>query len=366
MAFDIRSYAQVLDGMIQHVRGTTDKVTDFNVGSVARTLLEAPALEIDEAYQTLYYSLLEAIPTALYQGFGFGILPATPAGGLVEFTLTSPASGADLEIRAGTPLIGQNGVLYATVADAVIAAGTTSVTIQVVAQEPGSAGNADPHTLDLFNPGSDYTVDNALISGGTNQESEEDRALRFSQFVAALSRGTIAALQYAARLPVVTDPVSGASIERVERVSVQEEPGHVFLYVFNGRGATSQALVDAVTHVIEGYRDSETLEWVGGYRPAGMRVDVVAMEEYPVDVEIEVDVSPALRTDALKSEVEGAIGRVVMAALPSSDLRPIELINAAISVAGVDGAIVLSPTSPISVGLSRVLIPGEVTVTWKP
>ena len=49
MAFQPRSFPQILAEMIAYVQSNT-VVSDFNVGSVARTLLEAAALEDDEQY----------------------------------------------------------------------------------------------------------------------------------------------------------------------------------------------------------------------------------------------------------------------------------------------------------------------------
>jgi uncharacterized phage protein gp47/JayE len=52
MLFVPRTFEQILMDMIAHVRANT-KLTDFNIGSVIRTLLEAAALEDDEQYHQM-------------------------------------------------------------------------------------------------------------------------------------------------------------------------------------------------------------------------------------------------------------------------------------------------------------------------
>jgi uncharacterized phage protein gp47/JayE len=49
MAFVARTFEQILEDMVAYVQATTI-ISDFNVGSVARTILEAAALEDDEQY----------------------------------------------------------------------------------------------------------------------------------------------------------------------------------------------------------------------------------------------------------------------------------------------------------------------------
>lgn len=92
MAFQPRSFPQILEDMIAYVQANTI-VSDFNVGSVARTLLEAAALEDDEQYFQMV-QLLEAFRLTTARGedldrrlADFGILrrEATTATVYVRF-----------------------------------------------------------------------------------------------------------------------------------------------------------------------------------------------------------------------------------------------------------------------------------------
>lgn len=66
MAFVPRNFEQILTDMIAHVRANTT-LTDFNVGSVIRTILEAAALEDDEQYYQMV-QLLDAFRIATASG----------------------------------------------------------------------------------------------------------------------------------------------------------------------------------------------------------------------------------------------------------------------------------------------------------
>ena len=91
MAFQLKDFASIAASMINHMRAATQRLTDFSIGSVARTLVEAPAVEIDQAYQQFFLGLKEAIPVATYQSFDFERLPAKAASGVLRFV---PAAGA--------------------------------------------------------------------------------------------------------------------------------------------------------------------------------------------------------------------------------------------------------------------------------
>jgi hypothetical protein len=75
--------------MINWVSSTTDRITDFNTGSVTRTILEAVAIELEELYYQLLRAVEEAIEEAIYRTFNFPRNPAERATGNVRFTRLS-------------------------------------------------------------------------------------------------------------------------------------------------------------------------------------------------------------------------------------------------------------------------------------
>lgn len=366
--FQIKDFLRVVDAMIEHARAATGKITDYNVGGVARSLLESAALELDDFYQALYYGLQEAIPTAIYRGFDFELLPAVAAAGQVEFSVAT-AAVAEITIPLGTSLVSDLGIEYVTDAEGVIGVGETSVLVPVSATRVGSVGNTGPGTINTFvnftTAGLSVTNPNS-ITGGRDVETEDERAARFIAFVASLARGTVASLQYAAESVLLYSPTTGLLIERAERVNVEETTGHVNVWVHNGRGETSETLVDAIAEVIEGYYDNAQGRFVAGYRPAGMLVDVQAMNEVETDVTMSVTALAADRTAGNLAQVKATIETIILAAEADDGLVPSRIINAVLVLPFVRGATLVSPTEVVPVSPDTALVPGTVTVTWTP
>lgn len=352
-----KPFAEIVAGQVEQLRLTSNQLSDFNVGSVVRCLLEANAVELDDYYQEMYAGLLRAIPISLYVGFGFELRDAVAATGVVTLTLVDVRPEAYV-IPAGTRLIGTNAQHYRTDALVTIPSGETMATVTVTAETAGAVGNLRPHSL--TGPSSYYTVAHALaISGGVDGESEEQRAARFITYILTLARGTLAALEYAATLPEIIE--NDIVVERVQRAAVYETPGHVRLYVHNGSYGASAALLARVQAFIDGSRTDGV--WVGGYRPAGMRVDVLAMAHLALAVAIEITPLPGADRTALEPLVEAAVIAGLAAARPGSEIRPIDIINFALAVPGVSGAILLTPTASQTVPVQSVWLPA-VTVTW--
>lgn len=348
--FTPKPFSEITAGMVEHAQASTDKLTDFNVGSVVRSLLEANAVELDDYYQAVHAGLLKAIPTAIYLGFGFDRRPALAATGSMRFD--NPGE-SPVVIPALTEMTAMSGARYATREEVAVPAGGHAFVV-VAALVPGIAGNADPETVTTEFGGA--TGSNpALIAGGADAETEGQRAERFAAFIRALARGTVAALEYGCTLPVLTHPVTGVAVERVQRASVFETPGHVDLFIHNGAFGASDALIAAVQSEIDGYREGGV--WHGGWRPAGMRVDVQALQETPVDVSMELAGAPTLA-------VRGAVERLLRAAMPRQRIRPIDLVNAALSVDGVLGATVMSPTQALVVPDFAILYLDNWSAEW--
>lgn len=361
--FTAKPFLAIVTDMIAYARAVNHDVTDYNVGSVARTLLEAPAIEIDALYQAYIAGLLDGIPTAIYQGFGFAPLSAQAARGYVTFAVAE-APAAPIAVPAGTVVRDPLGIVtYTTQAAAVIT--SLTATVQIAATVAGSAGNAIAGALTAYSP-SIYgvTVTNTEpVLGGSEAETAEERRQRFARYIKSLARGTIASLEYAAYLGEVRS-ADGLTMERVRHVTIEETVGRVNCHIHNGTGGTTQALVDAVTDIIEGTWDSANGRWNPGYRPAGMRVDVLAMQEQAVDIATEITADAGLRTAAFIAGIEAALGAAVREGQRDGTLRPIELVNAALSLPGVDGATLLSPTVAPTIPANTMLMPGTIAITW--
>ena len=131
MSFQIKDFRSIVASMINVASATQNKVTDFSVGSVARTLMEAPAIEMEEMYLQMVLGLKEAIPVAVFDSFNFAQLGAIGSSGVVRFSAAGVVATAVL-VPAGTQVTTAAGTYkYVTLTDASIAIGQTYVDVLV-------------------------------------------------------------------------------------------------------------------------------------------------------------------------------------------------------------------------------------------
>lgn len=366
MAFRTKAFADIAKHMLWHFRATQTRVTDTNIGSAARVMLEAPADEIDELYQAYAKGLIEGIPTAIYRSFDFPLQPAKAASGVLRF-FSQPGRTQPVAIPLGFVASSASGQRYQTAEAAEIAVGAQWVDVLASALEPGPAGNAPENAIARrvsSAQGLASVTNPQPFANGAGMETEAERRLRFIEYVRTLARGTVASLRYAVRLAEVTDPRTGAAVERVARAVVSEGTGHVDLFVHNGSGGTSPALVARAAALVEGYDDPATGKPVPGWRPAGMRVDVLAMEEIPVAVSVLAEVAPTLRSEAMRARIARALGDTVRATPNNGRLRPLDLLNAGVALDGVEGIEIAEPSLTVPCPASAVLVPGAIAVAW--
>lgn len=368
MGFRVKTFVQIVGDMVSHMRASQRRVTDFNVGSVNRTLLEASAAEIDELYQAYAQGLIEAIPVALYRGFDFDLRAATAASGLVRFRAT-PDHEAPVVIPVGF-LVAAGPLQFQVAAQAVIPVGQQEADALVVCATDGAAGNVQPGAIaSLVGTIQDLAgvTNPSAFGNGRTVESNEERKLRFIRYVKTLARGTPEACVYAARLASLDDAATGRVLERAARCEIEETPGHVDMWIHNGVGGTSDALLARAADLVHGgWTDPQTgEELIPGYDPTGMRVDVQKMAEIPVPVSIRIQAPASARTEALKNRVRGALSTTIRASRSNSVLLPIELLNAGLALrAPVTGAQIDAPLAAVSCPKSAALVPGPIAVDW--
>ena len=368
--FQLKDFASITASMINHMRAAISKISDFSIGSVARTLVEAPAVEIDQAYQQFFIGLTEAIPVATYQSFDFERLPSSAATGVFRFT---PMTGAPtFVIQRGTAVRAPGGaVTYETQADVTVFAGVLYVDLLAVAGTPGTIGNCDAGAVtELVGSLPEVaTVSNLVaIVNGRDVETDDERKTRFRAYVSTLSRGTKAALEYGARLAYLTD-VTGSITERASYVQIDEpwtrddlQPiSLVHLYVHNGVGSTSSDLVARVAEVLHGYYDS-TGNPVAGWKAAGVKVEVMAATEIPVNVAATVTLASGYLFAAVQPLVVQAITNYLAGRSIGAPSVRAELIAAAMGVDGVFDVTVSAPSGNTAATIGQKIVPGSISV----
>lgn len=348
--------------MLNHMRGATTKITDLMPGSVSRTLVEAPAVEIEELYLQIFNGLREAIPVATFKSFGFDKLPAKYARGFVSVSRATPPA-ASFTIPAGTEFTSSDGRAYLSTQDVIWLTSATSVRIPVIAEATGLAYNISSGSITASATlDSSYTISNSAINNGRNVETDAEREQRFADYIASLSRGTNYACLYAAESATLTDE-AGNIQEYVTRSGYTEIAGYVKIFIYSSAGLPSPDLIAQGQRIINGWVDADTGKPVPGYRSGGVRVDVIAMTELEIPLDARVTMQPGYElNEAVKQNIADEFATLLSTVMPGDVLYVERIENSLLSVAGVK-AILISATENIICGANEALIPGAVTVT---
>lgn len=362
MAFQIKDFVSIAASMLNHMRGTTTKITDFMPGSVSRTLVEAPAVEIEELYQQIFNGLREAIPVATFQSFGFDKLPATYARGFVSVSCADPASEA-FTLVSGSEFTTLDGRAYLSTKPILWAEGETSVRIPVIAAKPGLSYNVAAGAItESAALDAKYTVSNAAINNGRNDETDPERETRFAAFVAGLSRGTTYACIAAAESTTVTDE-EGNIQEYVTRSGITEIAGYVRIFIYSSAGKPTAKLLANGQRLIDGHKDPETRKITSGYRSGGVRVDLLSMVEREVPLSARVRMQDGYTlTAAVIQSLEDEFATALTPVMGGDVLYVDDVRNALLNVIGVKD-VLISTSENIICGPSEVLVPGLVSVT---
>lgn len=216
----LKSFEELLQDLVLIVRASTDKITDFNVGSISRSYLEAIALlgqYLDFQVETLEESfyLSTALGTNLDKRVAdfdlFRVLGNKASGFVYFYSYTQPT--ADILIPAGTLMSTVKddsgiGRIFAVAQDTYLL--TTSalplsgfpyaVLVPVTATLSGILGNVDAKLItDLITdiPGISGISNPGAITGGTEDEDDESLRQRAKLYIQSLSKGTKNALKAA-------------------------------------------------------------------------------------------------------------------------------------------------------------------------
>lgn len=377
MSFEIVRAETRTARMIEWFSGICSTITDFVVGSKIRCKLETVAVEMESQDYEFYQAIKKAIPIAIYQAFDFNLEPAAKASGYVTFQAANVAT-VPIVIPAGTVVAVpataiSAAVTYRTTTAATLRAGQNKVAVQVICDTAGVIGNAVAGAISEMQTSISEisTVRNTTaFTTGAERETEAHRKLRFQQYIATLVRGTDTAIEYGASSATVLDN-DGNIVERVLLAKVLEPYrtddtvaiGHIYCYIYNGIGNTSDDLINNAQKIINGY-DTNGVKTVG-YKSAGVICSVLPVVEVPITINCAVTVA-AESTDAEKQNAldaaEAAINAIFPALTLGDTLHISTIIHAVMSVESVHNVYVLSPLEDINVLETQVMIPGNITV----
>lgn len=208
MAFEPKTFFDLVTDGLNYLKANTNSITSLYQGGRARTLIEVNALLLAELYLYVNDKMKEAASEGLYTALDFPPLPAMPAKTTLTFTGT-----AGTVIPAGTIVQTVAGIYtppiqFTTDTDAQIPTGSTTVNVSATAVIPQAAGNVAANTLTvLVTPiqGIQSVTNPNAASGGMDAETEQERALRFANYIQSLSQGSVASINYAAQQIIGVD-----------------------------------------------------------------------------------------------------------------------------------------------------------------
>lgn len=358
--FQIKNFVSIVAAEINVARSITDKITDFQPGSVARTLMEAPAAEMEELYLQMLQGLLEAIPEATYRSFNFDRLQPARAFGFVSMSM-SPAPVESITIPYATAFTTSDGRTYTSTEALIWGAGVPVVRVPVQAEVIGAQGNVAAGGINATSlTGGVFVVSNSAITSGRDLETDDERRARFASFIRSLSRGTMEACRYAVALSTTLD-VDGNVNQYVTRVGELEDLGYVRFWIYGSTGVASPELVGLAQRLIDGYRTDEGAI-VPGYRPAGVQIEVLPMVERAVPLSIKVSMfSGYVLNTAVQQSISDIYASTIRSIAPGTTMFLKTIVENLLAVDGVR-SIVPDSNENIACAPSEALVPGLLTI----
>ncbi len=353
-----KTWQDVVDELITATAQRTP-LTNFNTGSVIRTLLEAvaqPISELHDLVKSVFSQVFIQTATGSWldlkaQEMGVERIQASYTTGKVTFQRTD-TQGA-LTIPAGTIVATQvypDGSKYRffTVADAVMADGEASVDVDVKAEHPGADYNLTAGTITVLETaisGVDFVTNGAdwLTSAGVDEETDDSLRERLLARWQEIGTGsTKAAYEYWAK-----------SVSGVADVLVLDDfprgPGTVDVVISGPDGLPGPDVVDQVNSTIQ------------ANRPICSDVLVRAANAVDIQVQVTASASPDA-TDltsiqsAIQSAIQGLTWRI------GEDFRPARIIAAAMGVEDVVD-VACTPADTVSVADDGLVIISSLDVT---
>jgi hypothetical protein len=364
--------------MIDWFTGVCKTITDFVVGSKIRTKFETIAVEMEAQDYAWYQSLKKAIPIALYRAFDFELQPAQAAIGSAVFSIPAPVS-VSITIPANTIVgtiasLSAGEVLFKTVVDAIIGIGqTATVDIPVQCTVAGVIGNVALGTITAVKStvtgASSLAVTNgSAVTGGLEREAEDERRLRFIEYVKTLSKGTPDAVVYGAKTAylastngVITERVQSAVIYEPFLYSLIAPVGKFECYVYNGETGASDELVTEAQKIIDGYRTADNI-LIPGWKAAGVICGVKKAVTTPVATTATITLLSGGDVVATNTVAEEVIDSYIASLEIGEKLIFNVLVERLMGLPGVYNVAISAPSGDLTPAFNEVYTKGTKTI----
>ncbi|WP_299449185.1 baseplate J/gp47 family protein [uncultured Phascolarctobacterium sp.] len=343
----IKNFSDILKKMFDSLGGS--QLTDFNIGSVTRTMAEAAASAIEELYFYLARFLqLFFISTSTGEwldkrlgDLGMSRIRGNKAFGTI-IVGRDTASPIGISIPAGTTFEDKQGTRFVTLEDGAIPVGYATVEVSAQAVELGAKGNLKPDDrlvqVGIAISGVEWAKV-LTMNGGSDDESDESFRARVKPYLRSLGRATEDAIKYAIQ---TIDGVKGVTLK-------PNHPSKGWFTVYLDSG-TSDALLAEVRRKVDEYR--------------GFTINFSVEKVRRVDVDVAIVVYPLQGRDDIlvKLAVKEAIAEYINRLEMGERLYVSALIQTAMNVSGVENVRLTAPIADVEVADNAILKAGTVYV----
>lgn len=280
---------------------------------------------------------------------------AVDAVGATNYLYTT---GLDIMLAIATEIIVPEGysvtidnLQVITTADATILAGTSGIQCAAEVTTTGTIGNLEVNAIDTKSglgtinsviDGIEYVINDSAFSGGSAEETDAERRVRFSETVNALNAGTKAGIIAAIK-----------GVTGVRSVGIRTAypfKGTNTIVVDDGSGTISEDLLEAVEKVL--YGDPNDITNYPGKNAEGIGYNIVAPVIVPVDIGVTVFrlINVNVDLDDIKTDVQTAIEQYVNTRQLGENVLLSEIIRVAKnSNAAAYDVVITSPLANVSI-----------------
>lgn len=336
----VKQFADILKTMFDRLQGS--ELTDFNIGSVIRTMAEAAASAIEELYYYLSkFVMMFFISTSTGEwldkrlgDLGMSRILGNKAFGTLIIGRDTP-SPIGISIPAGTVFENAKGTQFVTLEEGRIPVNFSTVEVRAEAAEKGSAGNLEANDklsqVGIAVSGVEWAKV-ITMNGGSDDESDADFRARVKPYLQSLGRATEDAIKYAIQ---TINGVSGVTLR-----PNYPEKGWFTVYLDSG---TSDSLLSEVRRRIDEYR--------------GFTINFVVEKVQRVGVNVAMRVFVLADNDEIlvKKAVELAVTDYINSLEMGEPLYTSGLVQTAMNTAGVENVKLTAPLADVAPAENAIL-----------
>ena len=373
MALQTFSFSQIVSNIATAVQGSASALLDFTVGSPLLAIAEATS-GVVLWLQAIILQLLTLTRAATSNGsdldswvadYGMTRLPASAASGTATFSRFTASQQALIPAGAGVQTSDGTQNFTVTVDTAlgawngaqngyVLAAGSASIQLPVIATTPGSGGNIQSNTLTVITtaiPGVDSITNSAAFVNGIDAESDPALRARFVLYLSSLSKGTEIAIGYA-----ITSTQQGLTytITPNQDYNGATDMGYFTVIVNDGSGYPSSTILTNASAAID------------AVRPLTSRFGVFAPTVLTANVAMVLTTASGYTHNAVVANVVTALQNFINGLPLGTGLPYTQLAAVAYSVPGVVNAASItlnSATSDLNATVQDKLLAGTMVIS---